>query len=538
MGESIQRGANVVISPTNAPIGPIQVKIGWKAPQGFDLDASVFLLNNSGRVRSDEDFIFYNQKTDQAGSVIHTAWDNGQGFQILLAKVPGEISRLAFCLTIDRAAERRQCFEQVSGVYITIRDLRSSLKIASYQLWDDVKAETAIILGELYRHSTGWKSQAVWKFRAVGQGYAGGLAALAIGFGVEIEQDVPTVQPPSLSIPKHILDLSSRTQPPSQSSTATHCVKCGKKFGFLFSGNPHTSRCKACDGLVWNTLGQFRRLFLRCCEDGILTYTEWVELFEYTKQHGLNWNEALSYVRGDAVYFLERQLAIAWDDGIITDDEFTYIHELQKGLGIPFSQAQPIFKRLNYLKQVSEIRKGILPSIATSTHLESGELCHLEAHANYHKVLSQKIELINGRLMASTKKLHFLSVSGGWTIAWKNIMRIESYPRSVYIELNTKKGNGRYDVTDPMLVEAVLSSLTKINKRALLIPHDDTATRHIPQPVKIAVWQRDQGKCAQCGATSYLEFDHIIPHSKGGASTANNVQLLCRRCNLSKGDRL
>ncbi|MEW6358135.1 MAG: HNH endonuclease, partial [Planctomycetota bacterium] len=56
--------------------------------------------------------------------------------------------------------------------------------------------------------------------------------------------------------------------------------------------------------------------------------------------------------------------------------------------------------------------------------------------------------------------------------------------------------------------------------------------------VKVAVWQRDGGKCVRCGAADYLEFDHIIPFSKGGASTENNVQLLCRRCNLKKGDEL
>ena len=89
-----------------------------------------------------------------------------------------------------------------------------------------------------------------------------------------------------------------------------------------------------------------------------------------------------------------------------------------------------------------------------------------------------------------------------------------------------------------MLAEAVIDTLVRMDKRQLLAPQADAASRHIPQDVRQAVWQRDQGKCAQCGSATYLEFDHIIPFSQGGASTVNNVQLLCRRCNLAKASRI
>jgi 5-methylcytosine-specific restriction endonuclease McrA len=89
-----------------------------------------------------------------------------------------------------------------------------------------------------------------------------------------------------------------------------------------------------------------------------------------------------------------------------------------------------------------------------------------------------------------------------------------------------------------MLAEAVINALARISKRQLIASEKEGESCHIPQEVKIAVWQRDQGRCVQCGDNSYLEFDHIIPFSKGGASTVGNVQLLCRRCNLGKGDRI
>jgi 5-methylcytosine-specific restriction endonuclease McrA len=117
-------------------------------------------------------------------------------------------------------------------------------------------------------------------------------------------------------------------------------------------------------------------------------------------------------------------------------------------------------------------------------------------------------------------------------------MRVDRQASGVYLELSTKKGNGFYSVNDPMMAEAVIDTLVRMDKRQLLAPQPDAASRHIPHDVRQAVWQRDQGLCVQCRAATYLEFDHIIPFSKGGASTENNVQLLCRRCNLAKGSRL
>ena len=107
----------------------------------------------------------------------------------------------------------------------------------------------------------------------------------------------------------------------------------------------------------------------------------------------------------------------------------------------------------------------------------------------------------------------------------------------MYLELSRGTGNGLYTVSDPTLVGAVLDTLVKIAKRQLVVTNAEPS-RHIPQDVKNAVWQRDGGKCTQCGSTSYLEFDHIIPHTKGGANTLENVQLLCRSCNLKKSDRI
>ena len=116
-------------------------------------------------------------------------------------------------------------------------------------------------------------------------------------------------------------------------------------------------------------------------------------------------------------------------------------------------------------------------------------------------------------------------------------VRSNVFPYGVYLELSKGVGNGLYAVSDPTFVGAVLDTLVKIVKRQLVVTNAEPS-RHIPQDVKHAVWQRDGGKCTQCGSTSYLEYDHIIPHTKGGANTLANVQLLCRSCNLKKSDRI
>jgi HNH endonuclease len=175
-------------------------------------------------------------------------------------------------------------------------------------------------------------------------------------------------------------------------------------------------------------------------------------------------------------------------------------------------------------------------------HLESDEICHLETPATYHKVNAKSTTYLEGRLVATNKRLHFLSTGRGMTINWGNIMRVDvrsSIPTSngVYLELSKGTGNGLYAVSDPTLVGTVLDTLVKIAKRQLVVTNAEPS-RHIPQDVKNAVWQRDGGKCTQFGSTSYLEFDHIIPHTKGGANTLENVQLLCRNCNLKKSDRI
>ncbi len=186
---SLSKGGNVSLSKTDPSMKRVLVGLGWDARstdgQDFDLDASAFLLNADGKVRSPSDFIFYNNLTSSDGSVQHTG-DNrtGQGdgddeaLKISLDTVPSDVSKIVFVVTIHDAATRSQSFGQVSGAFIRLVNDESQKEVTRYDLSEDASTETSMLFAELYRHN------GEWKFRAVGQGYAGGLASVCAQYGV------------------------------------------------------------------------------------------------------------------------------------------------------------------------------------------------------------------------------------------------------------------------------------------------------------------------------------------------------------------
>ena len=189
MSISIAKGGNVSLSKEAPGLTKILIGLGWdaRATDGadFDLDASAFLLAESGKVRSDADFIFYNQLKSSDGSVEHTG-DNltgeGEGddesIKVDLSRVPEAIQKIAVAVTIHDAENRRQNFGMVENAFIRVVNDSDNKEIARYDLSEDYSTETALIFGEIYRHG------AEWKFRAVGQGFQGGLAPLARNYGV------------------------------------------------------------------------------------------------------------------------------------------------------------------------------------------------------------------------------------------------------------------------------------------------------------------------------------------------------------------
>ncbi len=191
MAISLVKGGNISLTKEAPAMKIALVGLGWdtRATDGadFDLDASVFMLGEDGKVISDANFIFFNQKTSPCGGVEHLG-DNRTGagdgddeqVRVDLTKVAIEVKKIVFGVSIYQAEERKQNFGQVSNAFMRILNADSNEEIARFDLSEDASVETAMVFGELYRHND------EWKFKAVSQGYAGALAALAAQYGVNI----------------------------------------------------------------------------------------------------------------------------------------------------------------------------------------------------------------------------------------------------------------------------------------------------------------------------------------------------------------
>ncbi len=192
MAISLSKGGNVNLSKTAPTMNNVELGLGWnpRATDGtsFDLDAVAFLVDANGKVTQDGDFIFYNNKTSACGSVNHNG-DNrtgeGEGddesISVDINKVPANIEKVIFAVTIHDGQQNNQNFGQVDKAYIrVINKDNNAEELARFDLSEDGSVETAMIFGELYRHS------GEWKFKAVGQGFAGGLGPLAANYGVSV----------------------------------------------------------------------------------------------------------------------------------------------------------------------------------------------------------------------------------------------------------------------------------------------------------------------------------------------------------------
>ncbi|MBE6876485.1 MAG: TerD family protein [Ruminococcus sp.] len=192
MAVSLMKGQKVDLTKGNPGLSKLIVGLGWDVNRydggaDFDLDAAAFLLDANGKVTSDADFVFYNNLMHASGSVEHTG-DNltgeGEGddevIKVDLSKVPANISKIDFTVTIYDAETRCQNFGQVSNAYIHVLDETNGKELIRFDLGEDFSVETAIVVGELYRHN------GEWKFNAIGSGFAGGLYALGKNFGVNV----------------------------------------------------------------------------------------------------------------------------------------------------------------------------------------------------------------------------------------------------------------------------------------------------------------------------------------------------------------
>ena len=192
MAINLSKGQKVDLTKGNPGLSKIVVGLGWDvnifdSGAAFDLDAAAFMVGGNGKGPTEKEFVFYGNLKHGSGAVEHMG-DNltGEGdgddeqIKVDLSKVPEAVEKIDFTVTIYEAEERRQNFGQVSNAFIRIVDESSNTELIRYDLGEDFSIETAVVVGELYRHN------GEWKFNAVGSGFQGGLQALCQNFGVNV----------------------------------------------------------------------------------------------------------------------------------------------------------------------------------------------------------------------------------------------------------------------------------------------------------------------------------------------------------------
>ena len=191
MAIQLSKGQRIDLTKNDPTLQKIVIGLGWDVKQfdggqDYDLDASAFILNASGKCRSDLDFIFYNNLQSSDGSVIHTG-DNrtGEGdgddeqIKIDLSKIPQDVQKVAITVTIHDADVRHQNFGQIANAFVRLVNEDTGVEVLRYDLGEDFSVETAVVFCEIYKHGNDWK------FNAVGSGYQGGLQSLVNAYGLD-----------------------------------------------------------------------------------------------------------------------------------------------------------------------------------------------------------------------------------------------------------------------------------------------------------------------------------------------------------------
>ncbi len=262
------------------------------------------------------------------------------------------------------------------------------------------------------------------------------------------------------------------------------------------------------------------------------------ELARFRTALGLTPAEAIGLVRDESVELFSEGLTGVLQRGEISDDEIAYLKWLQDQLGLVEADLLPHWRRIDEAKRLARFRSGHLPAVATRKILEGGETCHFERDCTYHWSTATRRNSAAGELVITDKRIMFISSTKSTTVNPRKIADVQLLNGGLNLVVSSGGGAGYYRLSNPVEAEAVLVGVVKKHRFLQAEHFSSTQSRHIPPSVRREVWARDRGRCVQCKASDYLEFDHIIPFAKGGASSLNNVQLLCRRCNQQKSDRI
>ncbi|TQM25796.1 TerD family protein [Nocardia bhagyanarayanae] len=323
-----------------------------------------------------------------------------------------------------------------------------------------------------------------------------------------------------------------RTAPPGPRA----CPRCGNTLRRkLFGG---TAPCQYCEAEIEEFLTHWHTRAWRVLIGSGPQGEPWEALWASLRYQRIDENIGRTALRGVGLSYVERLVTFAFADGAIQQPEYDIFERAIAELALTGPLIEDLRRRMHRGRTLCRLREGDLPMVRTpGLHLDSEEKVHLDLVATHVRQLARGPKLTEGRLIASNKKLRFVGTGAGVEMPWSRVVSVHVEAGVVVIAATSARGGATFEVADPDYVAAALEGALRVAKRLVLTP-GQRDSRSIPQEVKAEVWQRDGGKCVECGSAHYLEFDHVIPLSRGGATSASNLQILCRACNRAKGARI
>jgi hypothetical protein len=287
-----------------------------------------------------------------------------------------------------------------------------------------------------------------------------------------------------------------------------------------------------------------RGVFLNAVNDGAITQEEWGNLVSAMEALGVSKDEFFSKIAKQAKAFVEHVLADAKSDECISPDEESYLLWLLDNLKLPKPFCRYVVEEINSIKSLEQIAAGKLPSIEAPEGLETvgGELVHAAEICYFHQTRNlksgPKVTIHEGILFLTDRKIVFVSASKSLRLSYRSIL-VHAGNESLVKFRAQNKPEILLELEEPdRTVYPIFCSALAIANQTKTASSDGKRSRHISRDVRQTVWRQYGGRCADCEADDYLEFDHIIPVAKGGSNAVANIQLLCRRCNNKKSDRI
>jgi hypothetical protein len=287
-----------------------------------------------------------------------------------------------------------------------------------------------------------------------------------------------------------------------------------------------------------------RNIFSSHAAGGRLSAGHWNDLTKTVERLGISRPAMLQAIRNPARKLIEHTLTDARSDGLITQAEEATIDFLLTNTLDDADFSRYVRAAIADTKEASNIARGILPSISApqSVALRAGEIVHWEGSVQYHRVRElangPKTIQVDGHGVVTDSRLIFSAPDSSFQISHSKVLG--HHRNSDALEIRTAgKWAGTYYFSDPKHRAAEIWRVAIGRANQTIVASDPSqSSRHISRDVRQRVWQRYGGQCAECQSDSYLEFDHIVPVAKGGSNSDANVQLLCRKCNLAKSDRI